>query len=100
MLNIESGIQAKSPSLEKNRGKAQTNYKFIALVMRNCRILTSVQALLTFQTTVVVLCMRYSRSPVDPGNPASVYLVTTAVVMSELVKVTAPFSAAPPNRYR
>lgn len=56
-------------------GTIHVPYKYIAL------------ALLLFQTTVVVLCMRSSRKPTDPADPSSVYLLTTAVVMSELFKM-------------
>lgn len=56
-------------------GAIHVPYKYIALV------------LLLLQTTVVVLCMRYSRLPSDPENPSHVYLLTTAVVMSEIFKM-------------
>lgn len=56
-------------------GAIHIPYKYIALV------------LLLLQTTVVVLCMRFSRIPQDHAHPTHVYLLTTAVVMSEIFKM-------------
>lgn len=68
-------ISRQSFSLIYSVGAIHVPYKYIALV------------LLLLQTTVVVLCMRFSRIPEDPAHPGQVYLLTTAVVMSEIFKM-------------